>query len=462
MAAVPVAVALAGATTASAVLDGPAPGRGGVTRPAVPGAVQVARADVADGAWYCAGATASTSGNASGSVSITNASPRVVSGDIRVVTDNHSTGATAVTVPPWGRVVVAESSVATGGFAGATVSLNSGLVAVEQITSGPLGASVTPCTSRPSTAWYFASGDTRQGAALVLVMYNPFAEDALADVVFATNQGQVAPPDFQGLFVAAHSVVALDVAKNVIDVPLAAASVHVRSGRLVADELSEWAGAGHGVTLQPGAPSPASSWYVPYGVTGPGLEERYRILNPTGRPTTATVALALAAGQAEPMVLRIPPGSVANVTTSLETRVPAGDVHAVTVTASPEPVVVERSFNAYPPATESGFSVVRASPVAARRWLLGAGAGVGVAEAVTVFDPGRGPARIQLWMLTPAGPQPVAAVVAAPGTATQIVLPSAVSDGAPALMVTADRPVVAERDLSAQSALTSSMGVPLP
>src|SRR5207253_1815967 len=69
---------------------------------------------------------------------------------------------------------------------------------------------------------------------------------------------------------------------------LVATTVVARSGRLVASRLQVRGGApSPGMTLDLGAPSPASSWYFPDGATGAGIVERFQLYNPSDRESEA-------------------------------------------------------------------------------------------------------------------------------------------------------------------------------
>ena len=53
-------------------------------------------------------------------------------------------------------------------FVAAEVDLDGGLGVVEQVVSGSLGDSISPCASAASTNWYFAEGNTSKDAVFLV------------------------------------------------------------------------------------------------------------------------------------------------------------------------------------------------------------------------------------------------------------------------------------------------------
>src|SRR5581483_9352589 len=94
------------------------------------------------------------------------------------------------------------------------VDVVGGGVAVEHVVVGPRGRAVAPCASQASTTWYVANGSTDRDAVEVLALFNPFPDDAVADVTFQTNDGIRQPPDVQGLPVPAGRTVYVNVGES--------------------------------------------------------------------------------------------------------------------------------------------------------------------------------------------------------------------------------------------------------
>ena len=141
------------------------------------------------------------------------------------------------------------------------VELDGGEAVVEMTTTGPLGNSVTPCASTASPTWYFAEGLTTLDATEILVVFNPFPEDAVVDFVFTTEEGQVTPQALTGLSVQGRGVTAVNVGDYVQRREAVAARVSARTGRLVVTRIETFdAGVGRkGVSELPGRSCPGAS-----------------------------------------------------------------------------------------------------------------------------------------------------------------------------------------------------------
>ena len=57
------------------------------------------------------------------------------------------------------------------------------------------------CATAASASWYFADGVTTRDARLTYLLYNPYPDDAIVDMEFATNEGPFSPQPLQGLVV---------------------------------------------------------------------------------------------------------------------------------------------------------------------------------------------------------------------------------------------------------------------
>ena len=266
-----------------------------------------------DQEWYCSVATAVSKGQAAGQIVLANTGTSNLTGAVTVYGNaGAAPGRRAFSLPPASRAVLGEQQVLSSGFVAATVVFRGGGGSVEQEVSGPLGVSVTPCATQPSGQWYFASGSTQPGASLVLALFNPFPEDALANLSFDDPQGQTAPAEFQGVYVPARGLVTVDLGQHVVQVDNIATKVTVKVGRLVASELQlDARPKKSGLSLLLGAPRPALRWYLPDGVEAPGVDEAVHLFNPGPAASQVTVDLRLARGVASPFKVLVGPGSEA-------------------------------------------------------------------------------------------------------------------------------------------------------
>jgi len=282
---------------------------------------------------------------------------------------------------------------------------------------------------------------------------DPFPDDAIADLSFTTDQGRIEPADFKGLVVPGRGLLVVDVGQHVRRRDLVATTVVARSGRLVASRLQVRGGApSPGMTLDLGAPSPASSWYFPDGATGAGIVERFQLYNPSDRESEAQLSLVLDQGEAEPFHLTVPPQGAVGLVTSNEARVPQGVSHGAQVTVTNGvPLVVERVVQAAPPALRRGVLDVVGARATSTRWLLAAGAtNPSTDEWVVVLNPGPARARFSVRALAAGRSLDVEGLqglTVAPGQRFAVRLGDHIRRDDLALVVDADRPLVVERDV---------------
>ena len=422
-----------------------------------------------DQEWYCSVATAVSKGQAAGQIVLANASASSLTGVVTVYGNSgQAPGQRAFTLPPASRAVLGEQQVLSSGFVAATVVFRGGGGSAEQEVSGPLGVSVTPCATQPSGQWYFASGSTQPGASLVLSLFNPFPEDALANLSFDDPQGQSAPSEFQGLYVPARGLVTVDVGQHVVQVDDVATTVNVKVGRLVASELQlDARPKKSGLSLLLGAPQPASRWYLPDGVEATGVDEAVHLFNPGPAAAQVTVDLRLARGVASPFKVLVGPGAEAVVDLAGQTRIPDNDPFDAVVTARGSPVVVQRSVTATAPSTRTGASSMLGAPSPARDWVLPAGGATSSPdEWVDGFDPGRRAAIVKISYLdngTLTVVPGLGSVRVPAGGRVALRLGDHLQLADLSALVSSSQPVVVEEDIYQVSSigLSTSLGEPL-
>lgn len=415
-------------------------------------ALPAARTSAVDQEWYCSVGTAVSGGQANASLVLLNASAAILRGEVTVYPNQGGARTQSFALGPWSQGSITEATVAPGPFVAATVSFDGHGGSVDQEVAGRLGLSATACATEPSPDWYFADGTTVPGASLVVGLFNPFPEEALADLTFADGQGEVAPSDFQGIFVPGRSLVTVDVGQHVVEVPDIATTVTVKVGRLVASELQLDAVRGQlAVSLNTGAPGPAPRWYLPEGVEAPGVAESIHVYDPTSRASRVLVRVGLAQGQAAPFALDLAPRSESALDLSDQPRIPQNDPYTLEVVARGGPVVVQRTVDAGPPSTRSGLATMLASPEAATAWALTAGGTSATQdEWVDLFDPGSRTATVSI-------SAPLQGVDSAVGGLTDLSVPAGgqvsvrigdhISLPDLSLLVRSSEPVVVERDL---------------
>lgn len=341
------------------------------------GAVQptVAREGVLSSTWYCGVGTANPEGLAAGTVVLANTTNEARRATVTVFASEGEPRVATLPVPALGRASLRYADVLTAPFAAASIEIDGGGVAADQVVDGPLGQDVAPCMSGPAEAWEIANGVTAKDATMFLSLLNPFPGDAIVDVKFATEEGPVAPGEFQGVVVPGSSVVVIDVGQHVRRREEVSASIRVRSGRRVSvARLQLFQGGGRsGLALTAGS-NPAPTWYFPDGEVVPGITERFEIYNPSQREAIVELSVAAEGAEVEPFELTIAAGRRLRFGMNEQERIPKDRPHAVVVRSLNEvSVVVEQTVDAVPPAPRMGVVSSSGSQRSAEGWVIPAG-----------------------------------------------------------------------------------------
>jgi hypothetical protein len=456
------------------VLAGAAVVDGRVGRPSEEVATEVqtpmaARPGARSSAFFCTGATATSEGAANGTVVVANAGTNAIGGTVTAFPSDGEAKEVGIRVPAAGRAAVRLADVVTAPYASALVELDGGQAVVELTASGPLGESISPCASAASTRWYFAEGITTKDAVETITLFNPFPEDAVVDMVFNTEEGEVTPQALTGLSVRGRGMAAVDVGQHVQRREAVAARITARVGRLVAGRLQTFDGsvARKGMSVQLGSAAPGDLWYFPEGFLADGLTERFQLFNPNRDEARVQVELTLEEGTAEPIVLTVPGESRVTLSANDEARIPKNVPHAITVRSTNGiGVVVERTIDAASPSTRSGLAITLGGRVATLEAVVAAGQlDESTDQWVIVQNVSTRPARVTLTLLdegvrvTPTG---FDRIDLAPRQRRAIRLADAVRRGPTPLVVSSTTPVVVERDLYKLRAPGTAMSVAIP
>lgn len=361
-------------------------------------------ADAMGSTWYCAAGTGSD-GTAPHIVRIANPGDAAVAAEVTVIAGGAPGEAVTaqpvteeVDVPAGESVSVSLPQLLEAAFVAAVVEASAGEVVVEHTVGASPEIDAAPCASTSSDSWYLAAGATTRDAIELLVLFNPFPDDAVVDVTFTTPDGLRSPPAFSGFIVPGRRVVAVDVGAVVSRHANVSTSVVARSGRLVVERLQRFdaTGGAAGLALTGAAPNPALVWSLPEGVVGEGTTETITVFNPTEQQAEVDVEVILdptsdpaIPASADPFVLSIAPQQYAQVAVRDDGRVPDDVGHALTVRSqNGVPVVAEQWIRSGSPAARTGFTATLGSPIAATRWLSGVGSTVdGGAAFLSVVNP---------------------------------------------------------------------------
>ena len=347
----PAILALAAALAALVTADRLAPEPAGEPPPVTAGLPGPGDAVTGESTWFCAGGVGGAGGSRQ-EVVILNTSASELRARLRLFpavplgdrSEQWPATPLEVTVGPYSRLTIDPAATAAQ-IAGELATFAEVFVATEVRLEGPGGAvmqqaasgeaaDISPCATTTSSTWYFATGSTRRDARLRLSLLNPYADDTVADLAFATDEGLREPVAYQGLVVPANALVVLDLGSEVTRRPQVSFSVVARSGNLLAFALQTFNGdlGLAGLSLRAGAPGAAEQWLFPLGVAGAGAgaANSFVVHNPGSAEARVDLAVELDASLESrgvpPFELTVAPGRRVEVTFFPP---PAGEAHPV-------------------------------------------------------------------------------------------------------------------------------------
>lgn len=326
--------------------------------------------------WYCAAGSTEAGSPMAGAVVVANPGRRALTATVTAMPSDPAKEPVVkvIDLPSLSSKSIDLRTDASGlGDVGVLVEIDGGEAVVEHSIGGKSTKNVDACSTTSSDHWYFADGSTAKDATLTLALFNPFPEDAIADLNFATDQGRATPADFQGLVVQGRSVRMVDIGEHVRRRESVATTVTVRSGRLVADQVQVRGAVSAGTSLARGAPDLGSTWFFPNGLVSANTGDALTVYNPSGKEAEVEVDVDLDRGSAEPFELTVPPAGTAQLVLAQEARIPKDTSFSLTVrSGNGVPVAVQRTLVTAPP-DRSGRSDSVGASRAARRWATAAG-----------------------------------------------------------------------------------------
>lgn len=344
--------------------------------------------------WFCPGVPTAGDG-VGGTVTVINPSDAARTGRVTVFTDQ------ATTAPVEQRFTVDVRGSATfdlkalqptGTFASALVEMDGGGGIVEQTALHPAGNAIAPCTNSASSAWYFADGFTVAQSTGRIIITNPYPDDAVVTVEFATATEKLTPAALEALPIPGRSIKVLTEELMPKKESILATKVTSSRGRIVVSRAQQYLGEGRlGYTLGLGAPSLGSQFYFADGEKGQGITERYSVYNGSDQDVQVEVIPLGLQDQSviveiEPLL--IPPGEVRSLVTSDIADLPDGR-HGFVFTTVSDSIVVERALTR--PAGDSvATSVVMGLPgefeSITRRWTVATGVDQPLENALVVMS----------------------------------------------------------------------------
>lgn len=284
-----------------------------------------------------------------------------------------------LTVGPQSRERLVLADIVEAPIASALVESSTGGVVVEHEVRSVHGRDSKPCATSAAPEWHFAWGDTTVDSRELLVLFNPFPQDATVDGRFSTEDGIREPLRFDGLLVPARGTVGIDLGDDVTRRQEVAATITTRSGNIVVDRIVRINGeVDRGLTVQTGVPRAQDAWVFPDGYRSDEVREEYIVYNPSDEVAEAEIEFLVddpeTNGIPDAFDVSLAPGTHQVVDVGEEDRVPAEVGHSAVVRSlNGVPLVVERVV--YSDRTNRrGITVTTGSPVESESWTFAAGA----------------------------------------------------------------------------------------
>jgi hypothetical protein len=369
--------------------------------------VGVPPSDAVSTSWFCADGTSNDGGRADETIIVGNVSKAEVKAIITVMPGGDAKPVSHdVTVAPGDQEQVKVASILATPEPGVVVEVVGGRAVVSHSLAHDGDLAVEPCSRTTSTSWYFSAGTTVKGSQHYLVLFNPFGDDAIADVRFLTDTGVQQPDDVQGLVIPRRSRVSIAVHDLVPRQASIATEVHLRAGRVVAERDQTFDGTApdtgptrQGIAASLGTTSPARQWVIPAGSSQNGGTSTVAVANFSSLDTEAELAVLLPDGTtANPQSVKIPSRQVVDV--DFTNRVPVDSPYSVVVRArnaegDTAPVVAE-SLSWWPASSSTtGVASTLGPQQAAKRWVVVL-PDVDADALLSVADVGTGPVTASL------------------------------------------------------------------
>jgi hypothetical protein len=170
-----------------------------------------------------------------------------------------SAGTTSFTTSRAGTASISLAEVAPVGVGAGLVELPGTSVAAGSVIEGPESVGVDACVTSPAQQTLLTGGSTVSGQEFEVQLMNPYAGEALVDLVTLSESGLEAAPQLRGISVPPRSTVVLDLAETLPGRQSMAISVEVASGSVMTTGRY---GVGSDVATWHAVP-PALDWYLP-------------------------------------------------------------------------------------------------------------------------------------------------------------------------------------------------------
>ena len=151
-------------------------------------------------------------------------------------------------------------------------------------------------------SWYMAEGSTAGGMETWILVENPNAVPVTVDLTFDTAEGQVAPPELQGVYIPAESRLSFNAGSFVtsynVSTTVASHGGEVACERALYGNGRTWASSSLGTR------APSTAWYLAEGATAGGMETWVLVQNPNDEAVSVDVSFITGSGEYQPSELQ--------------------------------------------------------------------------------------------------------------------------------------------------------------
>ncbi len=458
-----VVFAVVGALLAAASLD-----QADRTPEGFPAPVESAVAVISAGGatWFCPGGSGST-GPARVGIELANAGTTDAAAVLTAMGSETETDIieSRVSVRSGSRTVVSlQTLIPDDPWAGAVVEVSGSGVVVSQIFDGPTGTDRAVCLSRTADSWVVPAGATRvesDGERMVILLLNPFPDDAVVEVAFDADVGL---DSLSGVVAPAHRVTAIDVTNEVTVASNVSAIIDVLSGRLAVQRIQTYdSELARGLSVDTATPIGSPVWYLPTVRRADGRTDVLSVTNPS-LDEIAQVDIEIiseAEVPLDPIELTVHPRRTIRVSIPDESRLV--DLESFTLVArslSATPVAVSLDSIVAPGGENvAGTAAGSGADIASTSWMLPIGAtDAGSGELVVVNPSVVAVARVSFRVIDTEGRRDISTVELGPSR--RVSIPTVEFGGTQAVVeVVSTSPVVVGSESAGLTSRSMSIGV---
>ncbi|MBN2027247.1 MAG: PQQ-binding-like beta-propeller repeat protein [Actinobacteria bacterium] len=150
--------------------------------------------------------------------------------------------------------------------------------------------------------WYMAEGSTAGGMETWILVENSNDGPVTVDLTFDTAEGQVVPPELQGVYVPADTRLSFN-AGSFVDSYNVSSTVTSHGGTVACERALYGAGRTW-ASSSLGTRAPSTAWYLAEGATAGGMETWVLVQNPGDEAVSVDVSFLTGSGEYSPSVLQ--------------------------------------------------------------------------------------------------------------------------------------------------------------